>query len=250
MAHYWLPTLAVPEKYARFTGYFLLALGVLFFSAPAHAACPVDIRTPWKMLPLFNPEFLGRLENENRLSGICRAGDEACKAAARAKRSETISIHDAPEGRVIASLVIDYIPAEGIAARVTRDGTDTPYVPPLFDQDWGYGPWFHATLLDMDGAWKKIALPAVLAGWIKTDAEPLPVPQYENEVLKMGDATFVITSADDQILSLRAEQPADMWCEIGDPPPLSAATEKTYTPADLYDDSCNLTITKAYTRGC
>jgi hypothetical protein len=61
---------------------------------------------------------------------------------------------------------------------------------------------------------------------------------------------FHVLEVVDGSVRVRPEQPADMWCDEGDPPPLEPFKETILTPADLYDQKGHLTIRPKYLRGC
>jgi hypothetical protein len=230
-----------------FISFFCLLM--LSFSS-ADAACSLPIKTPFSAVALFKGDLLGWVENNNRLKEICPTQDKACVAAALAAKTDTLAVYDRPSGKVIAILKIIYVPGEGIRAVLMQKKRSFSFVPTVHDVDWGYGPWFHATLLDQRGAWKEIALPQIKSGWVALpEAEVLHVAE-KGKVYSLHNRHIVVIDSTDSSLTVRDEQPSDMWCEAGEPPPVAAFKARIIPLSRLYDDQCNLLVLPAYTRGC
>jgi hypothetical protein len=119
-------------------------------------------------------------------------------------------------------------------------------------QDWGYGPYYHQTYLERRGSW--FLLPR----------DPFPEPTWFNAA-DLGDAphvlrlpemvntprgTLVVLKVRPDGIRARAEQPPDMWCEGGEPPPLKPWVELRIPRRELYDRRGHLRISPAYLRGC
>ncbi len=218
-------------------------------AASAQTECSLSVKTPFSAVAIYKDTFLAGLENENRLKEICPEQDKDCVAAALAAQTDRMPVHDRPSGKIIASLDVTYAPGEMKAALI-QGGEAVPFIPPVYDSDFGYGPWFHATLLDQKGAWKKIALPSIQSGWIELpEAEILQFTE-KDRVYSLRARNIVVIKSDGASLTVRDEQPADMWCDGGDPPPLTAFKEQAIPLNEVYDDQCNLLLSPAYTRGC
>jgi hypothetical protein len=201
---------------------------------------------------LYKDEFLGRLENENRLAmgELCTPEDKECVAKALAPETDDIPVYDSPGGKPIATLKVIYTPGKGISAALAQGNINHPYVPPVFDSDWGYGPWFHATLLAAaEPAWKQIALPGITAGWVELPASQA-ITMTGPGVYIYKDRQVIVVKSGENDLTLRDEQEADMWCEAGNPPPLKDFKTRDVPVRDFYDGHCQLLIAPAYTRGC
>ncbi len=227
----------------------------------ASADCPLSIETPFQAVPLSRNSLMGRMENENRLDELCPGRDKDCVAKALAPDTDDIPVHARPSGKVIARLRVVYPPGKGLSAELVLDESVFPFTPTIYDSDWGYGPpWFHATLLDSRKGWKKIVLPRIGSGWVhlpETDAiNLLNLPQKVLKLSRKGrdhlmvHRNVVVVTSNRRSVTVRDEQPADMWCEGGDPPPLAPFTEEVIPLTDLYEDACNLLLAPAYTRGC
>jgi hypothetical protein len=234
----------------NFTILLVLVTAVIVSSSSAQAECFLPIKTPFSAVALFKGDFLGRLENENRLQEICPTQDPDCVTKALSAYIDKMPVYDRPSGKVIASLEITYAPGKGITAALVQDGKTFPFRPPIYDNDWGYGPWFHATLLNQDGVWKNIALPTIQNGWVEL-VEPNILQLTEKEsVYSLRDRNIIIIKFGKTSLTVRDEQPADMWCSEGNPSPLAPFKEEVILLNQVYDNQCNLLLSPAYTRGC
>jgi hypothetical protein len=60
----------------------------------------------------------------------------------------------------------------------------------------------------------------------------------------------VILAVERDVVRARPEQPADMWCEGGDPPPLKPWTEVRIPRRTLYGRTGHLLISPSYMKGC
>lgn len=217
------------------------------------AAQDCDLHTPYMVLPLFKAEKLGWLENENRIDELCPDVGEPCRTDVLTPQVDIIPLYDQPGEEQAGALHIAYTPGQGMSGAYTRGGMLTPFTPSVYDADWGYGPWFHATLLEeKDGGWKRIALPdGVGVVWVNLpDAEPLDFLWDEGKVYKFGDRSIVMLSADTAHLEMRDAQPVDMWCGQGKRPVLQDYTAQLVDISVLYDAGCNLRLSPAHPRGC
>lgn len=64
-----------------------------------------------------------------------------------------------------------------------------------------------------------------------------------------GHGNYVVEAGPD-VLVLRDEQPADMWCEAGDPPPLVVAALRRVSRKDLSDSVGHLVFRPRHLKGC
>ncbi len=228
-----------------------LMLFIVMPLAPAQAACSHEIATPLTLLPLYAMAQVDRLENENRLDLLCPPNAKACRAVALAPSHDSIMVYGAPDGKPVGELVITYTPGQGMAAVMRHDGQETAYIPTVFDMDWGYGPWFHATVLDRRDGWYRIALPFVGAGWVTLpDAEVMELAADTGRVYRIGDSEVMILGMEGSDVVMRDAQPADMWCADGTPPALFAFDKVRVPVGSLYTDACGLMLRPAYLRGC
>lgn len=216
---------------------------------------------------LFSGDLARSLENENRLKELCtaREGSEAwhdCRAASLEPRVLVIPVRSEPreDARRIGEIVILALPGRGLQAFASSGAGEpaTRFTPDLFDPDWGYGPpWFHQTVLARRGGWFRVPVPSLGPGWIDSgwwsrgggigDVTETVTPG-DIVVTPLGD--MVVLGVERRQLRLRPEQPADMWCQGGDPPPLVAWQEIRIPFAGLVDQHGRLRLRPKYTRGC
>ncbi len=235
----------------------ILLISMATYSGFAQSKCSLPIKTPFSAIALYKHDLTGWLENENRMNEICPTQDKACVVKALLARTDKMSVYDHPAGKIIANLEVVYTPGKGMTTNLTQDGKTYPFKPPIYDNDWGYGPYFHATMLDQQGAWKQIVLPSIQSGWVELpEAEILELAQYKESVYTLlGSITpsrpvFVIVKSNNESLTVRDEQPSDMDCAAGGSPPLAPFKEQVIPLSHIYDDNCNLLLVPAYPRGC
>jgi hypothetical protein len=230
----------------------------LFLPATAHAGA--EHMPGW--VGLWNTEMLDWLENGNRMHRLCPESLSAkergaCRKRLSAPKSWHIPLSETP-GMTAASgwIVITATPGEGLAAAyVDREKTSSiSFTPDLYDQDWGYGPYFDQTFLDYSN------------GWFLLPRGPFPVPLWANigwtigeeniravvpgEVYLLGDRSIVIERVALEEISAREEEPRDMWCEEGVPPQRSKGSTFSFRPEDIISPDGHLLLKLKYTRGC
>ena len=139
-----------------------------------------------------------------------------------------------------------WLPVEG--------GSELPLWPDVHDPDYGYGPWHHQTMLEARGSWVLLpADPFPAPVWVDFSAFPRPhepVEVDEGMIVTSPRGDVVVLEVVAEGLRVRAEQPADLWCEGGHPPPLEAAEPFLLQGGDLRDPNGHLRIRPKYTRGC
>jgi hypothetical protein len=207
-------------------------------------------------LGLYTPEQLAWLENENRLGALCRNVENlaACQAWALAPMVTTYLLHTAPDTASprVGELIVVAVPGRGLSAhyREADSGQAIRFQPDLFLQDWGYGPFFHQTVIHHQGDWFQLPpLPWDETVWLQHSAGTLRYLQKGDIVAFRGDG-MVVVDAEPEALRLRAEQPADHWCQMGEPPPLQPAVTARYTRDELSDRHGHLIVRPKYLKGC
>ena len=158
------------------------------------------------------------------------------------------------ESLLVGTLIIDFSAEKGLTARFQPNGGRVvPFVPDLYDQDWGYGPWFHHTVLETKGGWAKFPKnPFPTPVWVNLDAafgDVAPISVYPGEVYVFNGKNVVITEMVGDRILMRPEQPADMPCE-GNEPPIKEVTPTVLHRSDLFDADGHLKLTVAHMRGC
>jgi hypothetical protein len=155
------------------------ASAVLFAAAAAQLGVaqergPLPAELAW--VALFSEELLVWLEDENRLDELC-AGEpypvswHGCRAEQLEPKVALLPLRSEPRldaGRQ-GELVVVALPGRGLRAFVSRTGIAQRFTPDLYDGDWGYGPYFHQTILARQGSWFRIPLPVVEAAWINVE---------------------------------------------------------------------------------
>lgn len=128
-------------------------------------------------------------------------------------------------------------------------------VPHLYDPDWGYGPWFHLTVLDVKQGWVKVEVSdkigEVWADFGKAFGNS-NIAFHElqvDDIYRYDNKPIVIEYLNSDALIVRDEQPIDMHC--GD----EILAYKPYTTWEI--DRSDWINTKGisrfsvpYTRGC
>ena len=127
-----------------------------------------------------------------------------------------------------------------------------PRAPDLNLQDWGYGPYYHETFLERRGDWFLLPEDPFPAGtWLNArdlGDEPHLLPV--EGIVTSPRGNLVVLAIDPETLRARPEQPADMWCDSGAPPPLQPWSELRIPRADLYTRTGHLLIAPAHMKGC
>ena len=137
-----------------------------------------------------------------------------------------------------------YVPVSGGAPR--------EFQPDLTLHDWGYGPYFHQTYLEQRGTWFLLPQDPLPAGtWLNArDLDEEPHVLSLSGIVDSPRGRVVILAIDGDLVRARAEQPADMWCEDGNPPALKPSTELRISKRDLYSRTGHLLVSPSYMKGC
>jgi hypothetical protein len=227
-------------------------------SQPASAAAEIT----W--LGLYSDDLTGWLQNEGRLAELCTAQEHSqewhdCREAKLQPLLELIPVHAEPRAtsRRLGEVVIVAIPGKGMNVFASAvDGKPTPFTPDLYDPDWGYGSWFHQTVLERRGPWFRLALPHIGAGWLdlrrygEQEVADRVRRLEAGHIVSIPDGDMVFLGIDDGAVRFRPEQDADMWCKEGDPPALSPWQERRIPVERLRDADGRLRMRYKYTRGC
>lgn len=245
-----------------------LFYGVVSFLWPALAVgapqCREQIKTSFSTVALFDERFVRQLAaHAERIETLCPTHNQDCLAKLKAPMISR-AVYATPGGPRVATLTIsEYIQEEDgypqLGAVLTYHQRRYAFKPTIYDSDWGYGIWFDATLLAEQGRWKKIVLPAIGSGWISLPDEGVWTIKAahddgsmrdRDDVLSFKGRNIIVLNANRSRLIVRDEQPSDMWCEAGDPPPLKPFKTWVITVKAAYSATCDLQITVPYTRGC
>gem|GEM_PF-2502006 len=263
-----------------------LGLHALLAAAPAVAQEPPqavaqgsgELRPGWILLAPM--EAFGWAENRNRMMDLCRHDrrpeeetEAACYRRILHPRTWILPLHEGPGPSTpsLGSLIIVATPGEPVRPMVLPEGEveAVPFDLDIYDPDFGYGPWFHQTLLAEEDGWYLV--PAEPLGgpvWVGLE-QAIPRPEifrlqpdwiYQTRgelagrpgVASPDGATTLVSVETDGVL-LRPRLHRDMPCgldepeeeqDVADPVPVRVPF------ADLYDESGRLLLRIRYTRGC
>lgn len=241
---------------------FVTLVTCVWWAVPAPQPAGAEPEIAW--LGLFSDELTRWLENENRMSEICTAREHseewhACRTAKLQPMVEVFPVHAEPRAasRRLGEVVVAAIPGKGLNAFASAGGgTPVPFTPDLYDPDWGYGPWFHQTVLARRGTWFRLALPTIGAGWldlrryVQQEVADRVRRLETGDIVSVPDGDMVFLGMEDGAVRFRPEQEADMWCEGGEPPALSPWQARRIPMERLRDADGRLRMRFKYTRGC
>lgn len=236
-----------------------------FRSAAAQSAESLPRELAW--IGLFNDELLGWLENENRLDELCTAerwtaGWHECRADRMEPRVAVIPMRSGPSADAshLGEIIVVALPGKGLRAFASAGRLAEQFTPDLYDSDWGYGPYFHQTILGCHGTWCRVPVPGIGAAWINSqDWTDIAPSAWEGRMKRTVSAEDIITTSrgdmvvlgvENDVLRARPEQESDMWCQGGEPPALDAWYEIRIPFDQLFDSQGHLLIKYKYTRGC
>ena len=209
---------------------------------------------------LYDVDQLAWLENENRIGELCRDASDSARCHSEHMRPaiSIYSLHREPraQSQRVGDLLVVAVPGRGLTAHFRSAGSRqlVAFEPDLFLQDWGYGPYFHQTVLAQQGGWFQLPVgPWDRPVWIHrgSDGGSASIMQIQSgDIIEFGGSGFYVIAAEPDVLVLRVEQPADMWCEEGTPPATIAVETRRVPRADLVDSDGRLVIRPRYPKGC
>jgi hypothetical protein len=238
----------------------IVALCASVLATGAHAQAPrgaADIA--W--LGLYNESLVEWLDNQSLLGELCRAAPTTetgeCRDENMKSRRHVVPLRAAPDkaARVVGELVIQATLGEGLSAyyRSPTHG-EKEFVPDLFDADWGYGPFFHQTVLERRGAWFRLpSVPFSNAVWLNASdlgSQPDVRALTVGDIVRFRGRDLVFLGVARGIARMRPEQRGDMWCEEGEPPVEKPAPEIGIRVEKLYGPTGRLLVDIKYKRGC
>jgi hypothetical protein len=209
---------------------------------------------------LHDPAHLGWLENENRLDELCGGSSTLtdCYSEYLSPQVSVYPLHLEPDSssRRIGDLIVIAVPGRGLSSYFRVEGArqGAPFTPELFLQDWGYGPYFHQTVAAQSGNWFKLPRgPWQDEVWIKRESESqhsTVILVQPGDIIEMRGSSWYVIAAEPEALLLRPEQPADFWCEQGDPPAVIPAKPTRFSRGELLDSDGHLVFRLKYLKGC
>ena len=149
-------------------------------------------------------------------------------------------------------------PTQGFKAFFQKTASTSPLFmisPHLYDPDWGYGPYFHLTILDRADGLVKVQfsddIGAVWGDFQKTFGSKNIVFHYLDRggIFSYSGDSIVIERLNNDSLIVRKEQPADMACGSDH---LQFTPYKTYLihKKDWITPAGRSMFNEIYTRGC
>jgi hypothetical protein len=209
---------------------------------------------------LYEPAHLGWLENENRIGELCAdpSNLDECYREMLGPKVSTYPLHSEPDASssLIGDVIVVAVPGRPLSAHFRPAGSreGTPFTPDLFLQDWGYGPYFHHTVLAQQGDWFQLPPdPWEQHVWLHRERESESssvIAVQPEDIIEMNGSSWYVVGAEPDALLLRAEQPGDLWCEPGDPPPTQPAEPTRRSRAELVDSRGHLVFRLKYLKGC
>jgi hypothetical protein len=211
---------------------------------------------------LYNDQLIEWLENENRIDELCpdipgkvddrvRCRDEKLRAKPYVVVLRRTPSTTAPSP---GSLLLVATPGKGLQFFYVpaRGGAAHEFTPDLNLDDWGYGPFYHETFLERRGDWFLLPEDPFPAGtWLNArDLGDDPHILAVEGIVSSPRGNLVVLAVDRDVVRVRPEQPADLWCESSPPPPLQPWTEVRIPRGDLYSRTGHLLVAPAHMKGC
>jgi len=155
----------------------------------------------------------------------------------------------------VGELVIEFVNGRGFTfTYVSQKAEKISFKPDLYESDWGYGPYYHQTILSLQNEWvllPKIPFENKVWANLKEPLGGFDIKTIEQGMIyKLDNRSIYIIKTDKNSVTVRDEQEADMWCEGGNPPPIEKYKPETILFEDLYDVNKHLKLKVKYTRGC
>ena len=212
---------------------------------------------------LFSPELIDWLENENQLTTLCGPVEpdgkrwHACRAEKLTPKTLVVRLRAAParSARHAGDLLVTASPGKGLQASFVSaaGGVGRAVVPELSDPDWGYGPYFHTTVVEHRDGWVRLPTdPFPPSTWLKAD--DLATSPFHwigpGEILSSPIGDVFVLGVSRGVIRIRDEQPSDMPCGAEEPGPVKPFTERRLEGAGLFTPDGRLRVHVKYTRGC
>ncbi len=213
---------------------------------------------------LFTHDLVDWLENENRLAMLCP--DQASHSVEWARcrdtvlRPKVLSLRlrsdSSPHAPIIGDLLIEATPGKGLRAYYLPATGDpaVAFEPDLRDGDWGYGPYFHETVVERRDTWVRLPEgPFPKTAWLDTSAlegEASLRPLETGDIVTSPAGDLCVLAVEHGTVRARPEQERDMWCDEEPRPPLEPYAAVRLGAKDLFTPTGHLRLHIKYTRGC
>jgi hypothetical protein len=206
-------------------------------------------------------ETLEALSGESpHCSGKLR--DETCRASEKFLTLSHLQLFAAPDrtAQPLGQITVVALAGQGVRAFINGVGEPIPkpFAPDMIT-DWGYNLAFPVTVSARRDRWFEIATAdAAKRVWFELD-EAWGAPALTT--FGAGDLVYLesrrgaseglaIIGVSDDHITVRAEQPSDIWCYPGPPPPDKPAPTRRIDLVDLYDEAGRLRLFESYPKGC
>lgn len=242
----------------------LIVAAATFIAGTTATSQALPTELSW--IGLYKRDLLDWLENINRLTDLCGSASpptrafEECRAEKLASKTTDVPLFrdaraDAPSAGALRLLAAPGVEPPLRASFVPADGgVPIPFTPDLYDPDYGYGPYFHETILERRGSWFRLPeQPFPKGTWLNAAdlGSPPDVKRLEpGDMVASRRGDLFVLSVEPATLRARPEQPADMWCEDPNPPPLKRFTAIQIPFRELFSPTGHLLLRIKYTRGC
>lgn len=239
-------------------GFFLVLMMNSVLLVGRATACDIASNQLPKYIALADESMLTEMAKLYHLDTQC-SGDGYAKECVEATLSPKITVlpifptysSEEPFGLIL----IRYSPGESINSSYiplpSSSGYIHHFIPDMYDSDWGYGLYFHQTVLEQNGDWYRINIPiSAKTGWVQVPDARI-ISFTEGDFVTLENVHYVITNIQEARIIIRKEQNIDMECEKDNNIPLNDNFSTLTLPlTELYDKSCALMLKPTYTRGC
>lgn len=240
----------------------IIILGMLLFSTQIILFADETKLSLNGWVGLWNEEMVEWAENENRIHRLCEKSklsqDQVaeCKKKYLSSKTWSITAFSSPnkKSEKLGEILITVKPGSSFLATIKpKNEKEIDFTPDLYDRDWGYGPYFHQTILDKKSDWLQVALLGLKApAWInpKNDIKFEDIKSIElGNIYSFNSKSIVIIKKDNKAIKYRMENKSDMWCDVGTPPKIPSGEIKTINIKDLFENG-HLKLDIKYKRGC
>lgn len=251
------------SDYARFLR-FLFALFWMSQAAwPAFAneENRTPVQKPLRWVGLFNDDMINWMERENRaamtLRSMTEAEAERYRQELRQPKSWEVEVRQQPgnDAALLGKLIITAQSGQGLKASFLSSGASNPvpFTPDLYESDYGYGPYFHQTVLQQKKTWFQLPKnPLPQPGWVDFagfNPKPNILAVSKNGIYWLGKESVVIIDSDGDTMTYRLEQEGD-YCCCSPEPPIRPAKTWRIPYGKFFTPDAHLRLDVKHKKGC
>lgn len=232
----------------------------VLLTATDSALCDSTSSNRLAWVRLFTDDLILWLENENRIEELCPGSmgelqQQRCKHTQLKSKQILIAVYASPSNnsRKIGTITIVATPGKGLGASFMEStGSEAAiFEPDLFDIDWGYGPYFHQTVIEEREGWALIPQnPLPAPGWISVVSDGSDFLQVEPGIYTLDGESLFVTKVNDSSIEAREEVPSDMACTEEVTSVVQIPPTKLFSQDQLFDGDGHLKLRLKYMRGC